>query len=110
MPQFNVNLSSSPIASASLPVTIPSTGYGECCGLASNQNCFTFVITLHPNAAGVNFTISGASGSATIKYADCNSIAYNVGQNICLNGVGPHVFSFCRPGATDYTINVTSFP
>jgi hypothetical protein len=32
VPTFNVNLSSSPTASASQAIVIPSSGFGECCG------------------------------------------------------------------------------
>jgi gliding motility-associated-like protein len=110
VPYYNVNLSSNPNATLSFPINIPPSGYGECCGLPLNQNCITFSITLHPNSLGVIFYIAGASGSATIRYQNCNSPVYNVGQSICLNNVGPHEFSFCRPGSTDYTIYVSSIP
>jgi hypothetical protein len=68
VPTFNINLSSSPSASASQPIVIPSSGFGECCGQANNFNCFVLAVTLNPNAQGIQFNLSGASGNASIWY------------------------------------------
>ena len=55
VPTFNIDLSSSPSASASQAIVIPSSGFGECCGQANNVNCFVLAITLNPNAQGIQF-------------------------------------------------------
>ena len=56
-------------------------------------------ITLHPDASAILFDIvSGAVPPGALFYqVDCGSIT-PVGLPICLDGVGPHNFTFCKPG------------
>ncbi|MFM7668168.1 MAG: hypothetical protein ACKO7D_08265, partial [Bacteroidota bacterium] len=108
VPTFNINLSSSPSASASQSIVIPSSGFGECCGQANNFNCFVLAVTLNPNAQGIQFNLSGASGNASIWYSNCSIGPYNVGYTFCISGAGPHYFTFCRTGSTDYGVVVQS--
>ncbi|MFY7942964.1 MAG: hypothetical protein ACOVNZ_00200, partial [Crocinitomicaceae bacterium] len=102
VPTFNINLSASPSASASQAIVIPSSGFGECCGQANNVNCFVLAITLNPGAQGIQFNLSGASGNADIWYSNCSIGPFNIGYTFCVSGVGPHYFTFCRTGSTDY--------
>jgi hypothetical protein len=108
VPTFNVNLSSSPTNSASQAIVIPSSGFGECCGQANNVNCFVLAITLNPNAQGIQFNLSGASGNADIWYSNCSIGPFNIGYTFCVSGAGPHYFTFCRTGSTDYGVVVQS--
>jgi hypothetical protein len=107
-PLISVNLSSSPSASSTIPVTIPSNGFGQCCGYASNFNCLTLEITTNPNSSGITFKVNGANGNTYIRLNDCNSSIYDVGHTFCPTGTGPYYFSFCRTGSTDYSITISS--
>jgi gliding motility-associated-like protein len=109
-PMWSVNMTGHPSGTSQVNVIIPPEKYGECCGLGSNNNCLVLAITLDPGAAGITFTLAGASGSTDIRYMNCASTSVSAGTPLCVSGVGPHYFMFCRTGTTDYTINVTSIP
>ena len=110
VPTFNINLTSSPSASVTQSITIPPSGYGECCGQADNYNCFVLAVTLNSNAQGVQFNLGGASGNASIWYSNCSTGPYNIGYTFCVSGAGPHYFTFCRTGSTDYSVIIKSIP
>ena len=107
-PLIAVNLSSSPSASSIVPITIPSNGFGQCCGYGSNYNCLTLEVSIHPNSSGISFKVNGANGNTYIRLNDCNSTVYDAGHTFCPSGPGPYYFSFCRTGSTDYSITITS--
>ena len=112
VPVFPIDLSISPSAIDTLDIDIPPGGFGECCGESNNINCFVMEITLNSLAAGISFQLDGASGNADIWYEDCTNggagSPSSVGDVFCVSGVGPHYFTFCRPGSTDYGVIVTA--
>ncbi|MCE2743760.1 MAG: SprB repeat-containing protein, partial [Fluviicola sp.] len=109
-PVIPVDLSANPSAIQTISIDIPSNGYGQCCGYADNFNCVTLQVIVNPNSGGVLFNLAGANGNTYIRLNDCNATAYDAGHTFCPSGPGPHYFSFCRTGSTDYSITVTSVP
>jgi gliding motility-associated-like protein len=109
-PMWNVDLQNDPAAIQLINVDIPSGGYGECCSYANNFSCLVLEILINPLAGGVNFTLAGASGNTYIQYMNCSTTPVQAGTPICISGVGPHYFMFCRTGTTDYSITVESIP
>ena len=114
VPTFPIDLSASPSAIDTLDIDIPPGGFGECCGESNNINCFVMEITLNSLSAGISFQLDGASGNSDIWYEDCTNggagSPSSVGDVFCVSGVGPHYFTFCRPGSTDYGVIVQSVP
>jgi gliding motility-associated-like protein len=110
IPTLFVDYSANPDTMSNITITL-SSGLGECCGLPTNNNCYRVDLLLHPDSEGISFEFSGATGSFTIYPAPCGSGSFNIGDVICLNGVGPHSFLLCRPGAAaPYTVGVVSYP
>ena len=105
---FVVDLSSNP---DSTWVSQPQTRAGDCCGTESN--CVQFALTLAPGATGINFFIPdgcGASPSGSLFYqVDCGPLT-SVGEPICLNGLGPFILTFCKPGNNDNCYSIQSIP
>ncbi|MEM1320597.1 MAG: PA14 domain-containing protein, partial [Bacteroidota bacterium] len=67
---------------------------GTCCG-GSTSGCVEFELTLHPNAIGIQFDIlSGTSASGNYE-VNCGTPT-PLGDQICLNGTGPHTVTFCN--------------
>ncbi|OGS76122.1 MAG: hypothetical protein A3D31_00675 [Candidatus Fluviicola riflensis] len=83
----------------------------NCCGTTAPDKCIEFVITLHPDAASVVFTIaSGAIPPGALFYQiDCGPIT-PVGTPICLTGVGPFHLTFCKPGNNKNTFTIQTIP
>lgn len=74
-------------------------------------SCITFRITLHPAASGIKFSIaSGASPAGALTYSkDCGpSQPYTEFSPICFSGAGPHIVTFCKPGANPNTYRISS--
>src|SRR6187402_717901 len=104
-PTYVVDLSASPQASWISPA---GQRNGLCCGAISPDRCVQFIITLAPGANGIKFDIySGAVPPGALFYQiNCGPIV-KVGAPVCLNGVGPHILTFCKPGNnnTQYIIS-----
>lgn len=68
-----------------------------------------FNITLDPSATGILFSIfDGAEPSGALTYQiNCGPIQ-TVGQPICLSGAGPHILTFCKPGANENRYKISS--
>ncbi len=96
VPSFIANLSNDPNRQYISPQVRRD---GLCCGSTGNVKCIEFVVTLHPDAEGVIFDIySGAVPPGALFYQINCGTPQAVGQPICLNGQGPHVITFCKPG------------
>lgn len=82
-----------------------------CCGASGNDNCIEFELTLDPGAAAINFGIaSGAVPPGALYYQiNCGPIV-QVGQPICIDGVGPHTLTFCKPGNNTNEYSIESIP
>ena len=89
----------------------PQTREGDCCG--TDNNCVQFSLTLAPGVTGINFTIPGGCGAAPtgalFYQVDCGPLT-SVGTPICLNGSGPFVLTFCKPGNNDNCYSIESIP
>jgi gliding motility-associated-like protein len=107
-PTFAVNLSGNP-DSAWISPAFQRDDF--CCGATSPDKCLMFLITLDPNAMGINFYgVSGAFPGGSLFYQiNCGPlIAF--GTPICLSGAGPHVLTFCKPGNNVNEYGITSIP
>lgn len=107
VPSFIVDLSPSPNYNWISP---PVQRNGNCCGTTNPDNCLEFVITLNPLAIAVTFNIaSGAVPPGALYYQiDCGPPT-QVGEPICLTGVGPHHLTFCKPGNNINTFSIVSY-
>jgi len=108
VPSFNVNLTGVPDSIWTSPAVFRSD---NCCGTTAPSACVKFIITLDPNASGINFNIiSGAiPGGALFYQINCGPPT-SLGQPICLSGPGPHILTFCKPGNNDNVYQINSIP
>lgn len=95
-PTYTVDLTGQPNGSWISPVIVRDD---TCCGATSPDKCLQFIITLDPAADGIEFNIySGAVPPGALYYQVNCGPNIEVGHAICLNGVGPHYLTFCKPG------------
>lgn len=110
-PFFEVDLSDSPDAVWSSPIISRD---GECCEGGDNQvNCIELSITLHEDAAGIEFEVTeGANpGGALYFQIDCEGEPIASGsETVCLSGPGPHLISYCKVGQNQNEYSITSIP
>jgi hypothetical protein len=110
-PFFTVDLTGDPAGTWVSPAVVRN---GSCCGGGADQvNCIELSITLDPGAEGIIFNVaSGANpGGALYFQVNCNGIPVPSGSApICLNGVGPHLISYCKVGNNTNTYSITSVP
>lgn len=106
-PSFVADLSASPYMTWISPDIVRD---GSCCGSTNPDRCLEFIITLHPDVIAIEFNIaSGAVPPGALFYqVDCGPIV-QVGEPICLNGVGPHHLTFCKPGNNNNTYSIISY-
>ena len=108
VPVYQVDLSNNPDTVWLVPDVQRD---GSCCGAPKNTPCVLFEITLHPDAAGINFGVcEGAEPSGALYYQVGCGPKTPVGEPICINDVGPHQLTFCKPGKNDNTFCITSIP
>lgn len=108
VPTITVDLSASPSATFQTPNI---QRQGQCCGVTAPDQCLQFVITLHPDAQGINFQIcAGAVPPGALFYQIACGPPIQVGQAICLDGAGPHILTFCKPGNNTNQYCITSIP
>ncbi|TXC76226.1 T9SS type B sorting domain-containing protein [Luteibaculum oceani] len=108
VPVIEVDLSSNPDTSWVVP---DLERKGTCCDAAKNAPCVAFNITLHPEATGINFGVcEGAEPSGSLYYQINCGPKTPVGEPICLNGEGPHLLTFCKPGKNENTFCIQSIP
>ncbi|HEY1039986.1 MAG TPA: SprB repeat-containing protein, partial [Bacteroidia bacterium] len=107
-PSFTVNLTGNPSGTWNSPFVIRND---NCCGTTNPDRCVKFVITLDPAAVGINFSIvdGAVPGGAMFYQINCGPPTA-VGQPICLNGPGPHVLTFCKPGNNNNVYQIASIP
>ncbi len=110
-PFFTVDLTGNPSGTWVSPAVVRN---GTCCGGGTNQvNCIELSITLDPGAEGIIFNVaSGANpGGALYFQINCQDVPVPSGSApICLNGVGPHLISYCKVGNNTNTYSITSVP
>jgi len=106
VPSLNVDLSSNPNGAWISPDTLRS---GLCCGAVSPDRCIEFNVLLHPNAVGIIFTIfSGAIPPGALYYQLNCGTPTPIGTVLCLNGPGPHLITFCKPGNNNNQYQILS--
>lgn len=109
-PSFTFDLTGNP---DSIWVSSSVSRSGICCGLDPTANppirCIEFFFTLDPEAQGIRFDLaSGAIPPGALGYQiNCGPVI-PVGEMICLDGVGPHRLTFCKPGNNQNTYSITS--
>ncbi|MES2395148.1 MAG: PKD domain-containing protein [Bacteroidota bacterium] len=108
VPAFNVDLTGVPDSIWTSPSVLRED---NCCGTIAPDKCVKFVITLDPDAEAINFNIIAGAvpGGALFYQINCGPETA-LGQPICLNGVGPHVLTFCKPGNNDNVYQISSIP
>jgi len=110
VPTFTVNLTGQPTGSWVSPFV---QRLDHCCGVTNPDQCVQFIVTLDPAATGILFDVfSGAMPPGALFYQVNCSPPTPVGEPICLNGVGPHYITFCKPGnnSNQYIITSLGFP
>ncbi|HQQ94946.1 MAG TPA: PKD domain-containing protein [Bacteroidia bacterium] len=107
-PVFFANLTGSP---DSIWISPAVQRDDTCCGATAPDKCLKIIITLDANAMGINFNIaSGAVPPGAIYYQINCGPPQLVGTPICLNGAGPHLLTFCKPGNNINSYQITSIP
>nr|MBA3971763.1 hypothetical protein [Bacteroidota bacterium] len=108
VPTFNVNLTGNPDSVWTSPMIARN---GNCCGTLPPDKCVDFIITLDPGAVGITFNITAGAvpGGALFYQINCGP-PQPLGSAICLNGVGPHLLTFCKPGNNANVYQITSIP
>lgn len=108
VPGFNVNLTGDPDSTWTSPSISRN---GNCCGTSAPDKCINFIITLDPDAAGISFDIIAGAvpGGALFYQINCGP-PQALGTAICLEGVGPHLLTFCKPGNNPNVYQITSIP
>jgi len=108
VPTFTVNLSAN-IDTTWISPLVARQDF--CCGSSNPDRCVQFIITLHPNTAGIIFNIaSGALPTGSMYYQIGCSTPTAVGQMICLTGTGPYTLTFCKPGNNTNSYSITTVP
>ena len=107
-PVFYADLSGQPNGTWTSPLSVRD---GHCCGVTNPEVCIEFIVTLDSSTNGIRFDIaSGAVPSGALFYQVNCGPAVQVGQPICLNGPGPHLLTFCKPGNNSNNYRITSIP
>jgi gliding motility-associated-like protein len=105
VPYFYVNLSSNPNAVWTSSSVVRQ---GQCCGAAASTDCISFDVVLHPSAAGIQIDMLGADPAGSLFYQIGCTGNYPGGTVKCINGVGPHQITFCKPGGNANVYQITS--
>lgn len=106
VPTYNVNLTGNPNGTWISP---PVVRAGNCCGTSNPDRCVQFVVSLDPAAQGILFSVySGAMPPGALFYQINCGPPTPVGTPLCLNGPGPHVITFCKPGNNQNQYQITS--
>jgi len=107
-PVIVADLTGNPSATWISPVVIRND---NCCGSTPPDRCVKFIITLDSAAVAINFDIaSGAVPPGALYYQINCGPPVAVGSPICLDGPGPHILTFCKPGNNPNTYSITSIP
>lgn len=109
-PTFEIDLTGQP---GGTWVSNPEQRTGNCCNPGGDNNCVQFTVTLDPLAEGIIFNVPdgcGAAPSGSLFYqVNCGPLT-SVGMPLCLNGNGPIVITFCKPGNNANCYSITSIP
>ncbi len=107
-PSFTANLVGSPSGTWVSPSVVRAD---TCCGATAPDKCIKITILLDQGAMGINFNItSGAVPPGALFYQIGCGPPQQVGTPICLNGAGPHLLTFCKPGNNNNVYEIVSIP
>ncbi len=108
VPYYYADLSGDPMGTYISP---QDSRQGLCCTASNPDRCIEFEVLLHPASVGLAFDIfSGAEPPGALFYQINCGPPIPVGEPICLSGQGPHVITFCKPGANPNQYSITSIP
>jgi gliding motility-associated-like protein len=108
VPVFTVDLTGQPNGTWTSPWIQRA---GHCCAASGSDKCIDFEITLDSAAMGIRFDICGGAVPPGALYYQINcGPPVAVGEMICLNGPGPHILTFCKPGNNTNQYCITSIP
>lgn len=109
-PTFSVNLTGQP---GGVWISDPQKRDGDCCNPTGDNNCVQFSVLLDPASEGIVFSVPdgcGAAPSGSLFYqVDCGPLT-SVGTPLCLNGAGPFIITFCKPGNNENCYSIASIP
>ncbi|MFN4233460.1 MAG: PKD domain-containing protein [Bacteroidia bacterium] len=106
VPIYNVNLTGNPNGTWISPSVARN---GNCCGTNNPDKCIQFNVILDPAAQGILFSVySGAMPPGALFYQVNCGPPTPVGTPLCLNGQGPHIITFCKPGNNQNQYQITS--
>lgn len=108
VPAFNVDLTGVPDSIWTSPSVLRND---NCCGTTAPDKCLKFNITLDTNASAINFDIIAGAvpGGALFYQINCGPPTA-LGQPVCLDGAGPHILTFCKPGNNENIYQISSIP
>lgn len=108
VPAFNVDLTGAPDSIWVSPYVLRAD---NCCGTTAPDKCVKFIITLDADAEAINFDIIAGAvpGGALFYQINCGPETA-LGQPICLDGAGPHLLTFCKPGNNENIYQISSIP
>jgi len=99
---FTANLSANPNST----YTVASIRNGLCCQGSGSDRCVRFEVTVHPQAAQIQFLVStGNNGTWEI---DCAAPVYTPSSKPCLNGLTSFCITYCNPGGASDTYTITT--
>lgn len=106
-PSFTANLIGIPGGT----IIVPNVSRNDtCCGATAPDKCIKITIYLDPGAVGINFQVYGAVPPGALYYQIGCGPQIPVGTPICLNGQGPHILTFCKPGNNINSYGIISIP
>ncbi|PLX03153.1 MAG: hypothetical protein C0594_10880, partial [Marinilabiliales bacterium] len=112
VPVFTVDLSSNPDSLWSLDNV---QRVGQCCSYPNSVRCAKFILTLHPDADGIVFSVIEGAVPQNLTWqlmdlgnTTCDPNPKPANELVCLDGVGPYAIVFCKPGANKNTFMIQS--
>jgi hypothetical protein len=105
-PSFIIDLTGNPDSVWSSPSISRD---GQCCGVSNPDQCIEFWVTLDPAAEGIKLSlVSGGLPPGSLFYKISCGQDIRIDSVLCLNGVGPHRITFCKPGNNPNIYEITS--
>ncbi|MCB9188565.1 MAG: hypothetical protein H6599_04710 [Flavobacteriales bacterium] len=105
-PTFTIDMTGAPDSIWHSP---PIARDGHCCAASSSDRCVEFNITLDAGSSGIQINlISGALPSGALFYEIGCANPTQIGDTLCLDGVGPHRITFCKPGNNTNVYEIVS--
>jgi gliding motility-associated-like protein len=109
VPTYVIDLSANPDTTWILYEADALDRLGQCCGVASSQNCIKFEVTLHPNAAGIFFDYDGAGAFGSLNWREDCGTAHSLKDTICVTSQS-FTLTFCKPGSDNGNYTLISVP